>query len=598
MATTTNPNVTGLDFPATSTQIADGAITTRKIDPQALFAIVKADGTGHYETIQDAIDDGAAGVYAIGDFVLDEPVEFPNDRSFRLEFAPTATISTGEEEISMFKVPAGGTTARRYEIRGGNVDEDGSLDQSYFEYGDDSGLAKVDVYGAGIKIKTVALISDFDENYTNVAFVRFHDCNLTSPNVPGQKLAHTSNSTPGSYNGSVTVGFHSCRFENGFGGDHIGWGVSIDGDLEFSDSMDNVYLAVGSEVDGFFAKNSIFILVSPDATPGDFTIYTASGCQYEHVDNCAFLAFGAGVVGEVVNRLVVSSGNRIQVNACEFRSVPLKLYGSQAAKVQGCWLEEPGGVVTTHPLLEIDSAGSSHPVIVNGCTFTPKDVGGVKIKDSVGTQVVGCGFVATGSPYTVLEEGSADQSRIDNCVGLNTGAGVTLVGAASRIDGVQVGNAASVAKGMGKLFISMTPAGNAGGGTDTLQTADIPAKTLARDLSGVRWTAWGTIANNSNPKSLVMNVGGTAVLTFAMPTSVARNWRAVVEVFRTSSGNQRYVATLTGDATTVHDLEEGTLTKTDTAAITCLITGTVTDGGGGINDNDIVCKGHYAEVMN
>lgn len=154
----------------------------------------------------------------------------------------------------------------------------------------------------------------------------------------------------------------------------------------------------------------------------------------------------------------------------------------------------------------------------------------------------------------------------------------------------------SVLAGTPGTSVTTTAVGNVGSGTDNLMTYSLPAATLSAAGKGVRITAWGTTANNANPKTVTLAFGATTLITTALTVSQAGVWRIVSEVFSTGTDAQQYVAQLNqGGATTLVDVEQGTAAIDDGAAITIKCTGTVTDGGGGINNDDIVQEGMIVE---
>jgi hypothetical protein len=143
-----------------------------------------------------------------------------------------------------------------------------------------------------------------------------------------------------------------------------------------------------------------------------------------------------------------------------------------------------------------------------------------------------------------------------------------------------------------------TAVGNVGGGEDDLMTYSLPLNSMNAATKGVRITAWGTTANNSNPKTVILYFGTAAILTTALTVSQAGVWRINAEVLSTGTDIQQYVTQLVqGGTTTLVDAEQGTAAQDDGAAITIKCTGTVTDGGGGINNDDIVQEGIIVEFM-
>lgn len=137
--------------------------------------------------------------------------------------------------------------------------------------------------------------------------------------------------------------------------------------------------------------------------------------------------------------------------------------------------------------------------------------------------------------------------------------------------------------------------GNIGTGEDDLITYSLPANAFSNNNKGIRYTAWGTFANNGNTKTVNVKFGTTTVATIVHNTSTIRRWYASAIVFRTSSGNQDYVAYIntssTTGLTTSGPIEIGTSTQTDSSAITVKCTGT------GTNNNDVVQEGSLIEFL-
>lgn len=137
--------------------------------------------------------------------------------------------------------------------------------------------------------------------------------------------------------------------------------------------------------------------------------------------------------------------------------------------------------------------------------------------------------------------------------------------------------------------------GNIGTGEDDLITYSLPANAFSNNNKGIRYTAWGTFANNGNTKTVNVKFGTTTVATVVHNTSTIRRWYASAIVIRTSSGNQDYVAYIntssTAGLTSSGPIEIGTSTQTDSSAITVKCTGT------GTNNNDVVQEGSLIEFL-
>jgi hypothetical protein len=124
--------------------------------------------------------------------------------------------------------------------------------------------------------------------------------------------------------------------------------------------------------------------------------------------------------------------------------------------------------------------------------------------------------------------------------------------------------------------VNTTGVGNITTGEDDLITFSLPAHALSAAKKGVTITAWGTTANNANTKTLKLYFGAV-MLTTVLTANQASVWRIRAEVISTGTDAQRYVSQLLqGGATSVIDVEQGTLTQDDGATITIKCTGEAT----------------------
>lgn len=150
----------------------------------------------------------------------------------------------------------------------------------------------------------------------------------------------------------------------------------------------------------------------------------------------------------------------------------------------------------------------------------------------------------------------------------------------------------------GLISVNTTVVGNVGGGTDNLMTYSLPANSLSSNGRGVRITAWGATANNGNAKTLDLLFGATVLTAQAMTTSIAGRWWIQSVVFRTGSNAQDYTTYLRESTTTFGTTNDrskivhGTLSQTDSGAITIKCTGAAT------SNNDITQEGMLIEWFN
>jgi hypothetical protein len=164
------------------------------------------------------------------------------------------------------------------------------------------------------------------------------------------------------------------------------------------------------------------------------------------------------------------------------------------------------------------------------------------------------------------------------------GYGIRVLGASGNIVHVPDGACAIVeCDGTNLLLVSCQPhvnttaVGNVGTGEDDLIAFTIPAGAIYAAKKGVRITAWGTTANNANTKTLKLYFGSLAILTTTLTISQAGTWRIDADVFSTGTDAQDYSARLAeGGATTQTDVEGGSHTQDDGAAIVIKCTGDAT----------------------
>ena len=149
---------------------------------------------------------------------------------------------------------------------------------------------------------------------------------------------------------------------------------------------------------------------------------------------------------------------------------------------------------------------------------------------------------------------------------------------------------------IGAINVNTTTVGNVGAALTDLMTYTLPANSLSANGKGVRVTAWGTIVNNANAKTLTVNFGSTVMATDALTTGGALNWKVIAHVFRTGNSTQTYIAEISSSANGLgvrdFDIESGTSAQTDTATIIIKCTAQ------GTSNNDITQTGMLVEFFN
>lgn len=207
----------------------------------------------------------------------------------------------------------------------------------------------------------------------------------------------------------------------------------------------------------------------------------------------------------------------------------------------------------------------------------------------------GAGFGLGGAPAAQGIYKSGSESWVvaasGNIVRLTDAAGAHQLNASGSQVDVRTGTGTGRSIVGGILSVNTTAVGNVGTGEDDLMTYPLPANSLVTTGRGIEITAWGTTANNANAKAVKLYFGSTIIQNYSLTTSVAGKWKIAALVFRTGTSAQDYVSELREKDSQWHDIESGTLTETETSAITIKCTGEA------VADNDVVQEGMIVKYV-
>jgi hypothetical protein len=203
----------------------------------------------------------------------------------------------------------------------------------------------------------------------------------------------------------------------------------------------------------------------------------------------------------------------------------------RSTKFVGCSFDSQVNSTRFIDLIAVDGA------VVVGCHFDGTNVTGKAIR----TTGDGGNIANNTGTCDVLESGSSDGNLYSNNQGFG---GSTIIGAASRVDGVRAGASASIAEAIGKDALELTEVGNVGVGEDDLIVRSLPANALDKDNSAIRITAMGIAANNGNAKTLRLKFGTTTILTVSLTVSQAGFWEITAIVGKTGASTQDFYARL------------------------------------------------------
>lgn len=297
-----------------------------------------------------------------------------------------------------------------------------------------------------------------------------------------------------------------------------------------------------------------------------------------NLTNCFMADYAAGERGGFVGQWYVNAyGSQLNLRGggafttsaffgCTFNTGEVQLLNATKSKVIGCFFLTIG--TGQARWLYIQSGHDNAEV--SGCTF-----GGAPSTEMIklsasSCSISGCVFVSSSSIKTVAENGTPDNNRIDGCVGLGSGGGMTILGASTRVDGVQAGNstgAGSVAEPVGGLSSQFGDAASING-TNDLHTYTVPANVLEKAGRRLKLRLHGTTANNANAKTINVLFGGTTIMTLALTISQVNEYIIDIDIVKVSGNVQRIEAEIRQYGTAnqfKHTLTPGAIT--DTAGI-------------------------------
>jgi hypothetical protein len=219
--------------------------------------------------------------------------------------------------------------------------------------------------------------------------------------------------------------------------------------------------------------------------------------------------------------------------------------------------------------IAVGSAGA--PVVNGGALGSPSSVGTIPAHTLGGTV-------------------SGGGNQINNVV---IGASTPLAGTFTTLIG-QAGNSTSSIPHAGLLGRNVTPTGNGADTTeDILQSFTLPAGALATVGQKIKIKACGTYGANADNKTIKVCFGAQIYNTGIIAQS-GTAWGIELEVWKTGPSTQAYYTSGLYCGSSLVGTGGGTLTQTDTGAITIKITGQA----GTANANDIVCSGMFVEFCN
>lgn len=291
------------------------------------------------------------------------------------------------------------------------------------------------------------------------------------------------------------------------------------------------------------------------ATRGSDNIFSGSTTFNGSITANGILAnFGSGVIRvydlDNSNQYMITNGGN---NLAGDRNVKFPLLTADSTFAFADFAQTFSGVQTfaSSPVL------STAALTANGDTITIQDLGNANIVQSEGAQVIN-GAKTFGSEVV-----------------MECGAGAETV------------------KPSGRVYALTASVSTAADTTETDgATKSVGGNTLNDNGDALRFTVWGTTANNANNKTIKLYYNGVAVFTSGT-TSQNKDFHFEMLVMRTSAGNQKIVVTGVYNDTAISPVTT-TATADETAGV--VVKNTMTNGTA--SAADITTEGALLEVLN
>ena len=217
-----------------------------------------------------------------------------------------------------------------------------------------------------------------------------------------------------------------------------------------------------------------------------------------------------------------------------------------------------------------------------------------------GSQIGGSGTLFGFASAATPTAATLDVGMSRNAAGVvefNSGVAGTFRDIKVRDALIQQGTSTTNLKAVSTANVNTTAVGNVGAGEDDLMTYPMPTDSFSAAGKGVWIRMSGTIANTAETKTIKAYFGTEVVLTYAFTVNIAAEWRIDIEVTSTGTDTQDYTAELRTVGTAgvaLIDIESGTLTQNDGAAITIKATADV----GAPSTNDGIVQNYMRVQFN
>jgi hypothetical protein len=389
------------------------------------FVVSNDQGVGDYTTIADAISNLPAegGLIAVreGTYILASTINLP-DKSVKIVGCGmgTTVLSMPAFVGPMFKVSDGLTAFRRYEISGFSAVGGGVAGQEFWRFDDANGRGDCVACSISISgIETFVNWTKYDETYSRQSNI-WIDYSQVTPLSAGAilvKAAHPG----GTFAGAIGLRSSNTLWSEPGVYPPAPWSGDADCDIWISYSQASPNLLVGTKFNGIMFRACLFWCQGN----GDVKFFGNGWDTWDFIDGASSISPNVpSFPQDTDTRIVFGGGNP-------------KLTGLVSYGVSLSFEEEPDisgyhgfGNFGANPFVEFTSTGGGS---FDGMFSSISGIGTcLKLSGAKNVRISATFLGLVAGQNTVVETGAADNNIGTGCIGLSTGAGMTIIGANSR----------------------------------------------------------------------------------------------------------------------------------------------------------------------
>jgi hypothetical protein len=340
--------------------------------------------------------------------------------------------------IPLFKGLTGLSALRRYVFQNLAIAGNNLAGQEVLRLDDANGYGSA--YFDGVRVTGVETIvnwTSYDVTFNTLSIAEFNSCDIVPSTLATRTLAKTP-AVAGTFGGAVSIRFYETKLAEDFASiaftlSTAGWTLDFDGDLFLEDCMQVGFIGGSFKTDGFHASKIFGVIINLGAT--DLNVYGSSWADaIDTIDECYFGSHSAASFNST-GRIVFDASFASVTNSALF-NVLLK-FNLPISWVIGSRVVN-NLVDTGFAAIECTSHKhtiSSSTVEGPGAASTDPLILLTDAQRCVISDVILSGFGA--GIATIKETGAADNNKIDTVIDMSLGAGITLVGPATTVNGAR-----------------------------------------------------------------------------------------------------------------------------------------------------------------